>query len=229
MGEAPFRGAAEGGRGRLHRHRGLSGVGGCAAEIGAARALGSELLPLRFCRRGVHPLLKPIHGVDAIRDPEGTRERLALKLGIIDGTGGLGWPDDKSPYPGLRPFELGEHRVFFGRNIDIQKIAEELRLPANRSRSILAVVGPSGCGKSSLVRAGVLPRIAGQRDWLPLAPMVPGIDPLPRLARELAAAARRLDVDVTPLRGTSAATPSPRLPTICCWRRIWTANASCWS
>ena len=174
----------------------------CAAEIGAARALGSELLPLRFCSGEVfHPLLKPIHGVDAILDPEGTRERLALKLGIIDGTGGLGWPDDKSPYPGLRPFDLGEHRVFFGRNLDIQKIAEELRSPANRSRSILAVVGPSGCGKSSLVRAGVLPRIAGQRDWLPLAPMVPGIDPLPRLARELAAAARRLDVDVTPLRG----------------------------
>ena len=174
----------------------------CAAEIGAARALGSELLPLRFCSGEVfHPLLNPIHGVDAILDPEGTRERLALKLGVIDGTGGLGWPDDKSPYPGLRPFDLGEHRVFFGRNLDIQKIAEELRSPANRSRSILAVVGPSGCGKSSLVRAGVLPRIAGQRDWLPLAPMVPGIDPLPRLARELAAAARRLDVDVTPLRG----------------------------
>jgi hypothetical protein len=25
------------------------------------------------------------------------------------------WPDDRSPFPGLRPFEVDQHRVFFGR------------------------------------------------------------------------------------------------------------------
>jgi ABC-type nitrate/sulfonate/bicarbonate transport system ATPase subunit len=31
--------------------------------------------------------------------------------------------------------------------------------------AILLVVGPSGCGKSSLVRAGLLPRMADEPDW----------------------------------------------------------------
>jgi hypothetical protein len=148
----------------------------CADEIGAARGLGSVLLPLQFSGEDVrHSLLSPIHDVDAVRDPEGARERLRAKLASIDGTGGRGWPDDRSPYPGLRSFELSDHRVFLGRRMEIDRIAEELRSPASRSAAeILAVVGPSGCGKSSLVGAGVLPRIASESAFVPLAPIVPG-------------------------------------------------------
>jgi len=76
-------------------------------------------------------------------------------LSTIDGSGGGGWPDDDSPYPGLRSFQLGQHRVFFGRGREIKEITERLRSPAERGeRAVLTVVGPSGCGKSSLVRAG---------------------------------------------------------------------------
>ena len=175
----------------------------CAAEIGAARALGTELLPVRFSSAGErHTLLKPIHGVDAARDPSDARERLRSRLSVIDGGGGWGWPDGKSPYPGLRPFDLGEHRVFFGRSREITQIAERLRSPERAAPAILTVVGPSGCGKSSLIRAGLLPRIAGENYWLPVPPILPGTDPLGSLVRALAATTqeRHISFDATTLR-----------------------------
>ncbi len=175
----------------------------CAAEIGAARALGAELLPVRFSAGGeLHTLLKTLQGLDADADPGGARERLRDRLAVIDGGGGRGWSDGRSPYPGLRPFDLGEHRVFFGRSREITQIAERLRSPERSTAAILTVVGASGCGKSSLVRAGVLPRIAGEDFWLPLPPIVPGRDPVGNLARAIAAVStdRHIPFDVTALR-----------------------------
>ena len=175
----------------------------CAAEIGAARALGAELLPVQFSSTDeLHTLLKPLQGLNAARDPVEARERLRLRLSVIDGGGGWGWPDERSPYPGLRPFDLDEHRVFFGRAREITQIAERLRSPERAVPAILTVVGPSGCGKSSLIRAGVLPRIAGEHYWLPLAPVVPGTDPLGSLVRAMASVirARNIPFDATSLR-----------------------------
>ncbi len=173
----------------------------CAAEIGAAHALGSELLPVRASSEQLDDrLLNLKQYVDVVRDASDARERLRSRLDVIDGGGGRGWPDDTSPYPGLRPFELGEHRVFFGRGREIKEITERLRSPAQRAaRSVLTVVGPSGCGKSSLIRAGVLPRLAGAEDWLPIPPILPGTDPLGSLARAMAALTRdrRINFDAT--------------------------------
>jgi WD40 repeat protein len=178
----------------------------CAAEIGAARALGTELLPVRASYGQLDDqLLTLLQFVDVAGDPTDARERLRSRLSVIDGTGGRGWADDQSPYPGLRAFELGEHRVFFGRAREITQIAERLRSPAERTApEVLAIVGPSGCGKSSLVRAGVLPRIASDALFLPLAPIVPGSDPMVGLERELAALVknRHFDVEVRSLRGS---------------------------
>ena len=175
----------------------------CAAEIGAAHALGTELLPVRVSSEPIDDrLLRLQQYVDAAADPTEARKRLQLRLAAIDGAGGWGWPDGKSPYPGLRPFDLGEHRVFFGRSREITQIAERLRSPDRAAAAILAVAGASGCGKSSLVRAGVLPRIAGEIYWLTLPPMLPGTDPLGNLARAMAAAIREhhIEFDVTSLR-----------------------------
>lgn len=147
----------------------------CAAEIGAARTQGSELIPVRATTDPVeHPLLTLKQYIDVMRDQAEARERLRSRLSVIDGGGGRGWPDGTSPYPGLRPFELGQRRVFFGRGREITQIAERLRSRAERAApAILTVVGPSGCGKSSLIRAGVLPvlpaKIVGWRchRWCP--------------------------------------------------------------
>jgi WD40 repeat protein len=176
----------------------------CAAEIGAARALGSELLPVRVTSEPLDDQLLALKQyVDATRDASDARDRLRSSLTHIDGTGGRGWPENKSPYPGLRAFELGEHRVYFGRSAEIKRITERLRSPAERGvAEILTIVGPSGCGKSSLLRAGVLPRVAAEDYWLPLAPILPGTDPVGSLARALAALIRDrgIGVDVTGLR-----------------------------
>ncbi len=88
------------------------------------------------------------------------------------------------PYPGLRPFEANEHRIFFGREEMIDTVIDSL------ARNNLVVVhGASGTGKSSLVRAGVLPLLDIQtgrrRRWLK-AVLRPAGGPLRNLASALA-------------------------------------------
>jgi formylglycine-generating enzyme required for sulfatase activity len=63
----------------------------------------------------------------------------------------------KYPYPGLRPFEADEWSIFFGRERMIDQVID--RLVAHR---LVMIHGSSGSGKSSLVRAGVLPKLARQ-------------------------------------------------------------------
>src|SRR5215212_10270446 len=92
----------------------------------------------------------------------------------------------KNPFPGLRPFETDEYRLFFGR----EGQADELLTRLQRSR-FLAVVGTSGSGKSSLIRAGLMPGLRGGMmkgagsGWR-IAVMRPGGDPIGNLAAELA-------------------------------------------
>lgn len=92
----------------------------------------------------------------------------------------------KNPFPGLRPFETDEYRLFFGR----EGQSDELLRRLQRSR-FLAVVGTSGSGKSSLIRAGLLPALrggmmAGAGSGWRVAVMRPGGDPIGNLAQALA-------------------------------------------
>jgi len=108
------------------------------------------------------------------------------------------WPADRSPFPGLRPFDVDQCQVFFGRADDVGRLAELLRSPAEHAKgAALLVVGTSGCGKSSLVRAGLLPMLSGEPGWWALPPILPGAHPVAALARELATAARRAGMDLT--------------------------------
>ena len=91
-----------------------------------------------------------------------------------------------NPFPGLRPFESDEYRLFFGREGQADALISRLQ----RSR-FLAVVGTSGSGKSSLVRAGLLPALrggmmAGAGSGWRIAIMRPGSDPIGNLALALA-------------------------------------------
>jgi energy-coupling factor transporter ATP-binding protein EcfA2 len=88
--------------------------------------------------------------------------------------------------------------VFFGRRTEVAALASLLRSAAEvAGGEVLLVVGPSGCGKSSLVRAGLLPVMAAERDWWTVRPLVPGTDPVAALAHELAVAGRLLGLDWT--------------------------------
>ncbi len=167
----------------------------CTAEVAVAQSRGSRLLPLRGEPDVTHPLLTEVQDTGGVRDPVGARAAVAEALRRIDAAGGAGWPDDRCPFPGLRPLDIDWHRVFFGRAKETKQLEEFLRSAAEGTA--LLVVGPSGCGKSSLVRAGLLPVMAGEPGWRTLAPMLPGADPLGALARVLAGSARRIGLDWT--------------------------------
>jgi WD40 repeat protein len=170
----------------------------CAAEVGIARSRGSRLLPLLAEPGVTHPLLPSTQYADLVRDRAAARVVLTAALRRVDAAGGLGWPDDLSPFPGLRPFDVNLHRVFFGRAAEIRALAGWLRSPAARAGgAVLLVVGPSGCGKSSLVRAGLIPVAAEEPGWWTLAPLVPGADPVAALGRELAASAHQVGLNWT--------------------------------
>jgi tetratricopeptide (TPR) repeat protein len=120
------------------------------------------------------------------------------------------WTAGKSvgpnPYKGLLYFEEADGNRFFGR----EKLTDELYarlaalLEAEEGRPrILPVLGPSGSGKSSLVRAGLVPRLASDRTARLSEPRVlvltPGPHPLEALARPLA---RLATGDVAPVAET---------------------------
>src|ERR1700691_6095659 len=97
----------------------------------------------------------------------------------------LGAARPEQPYPGLRPFEASEWSIFFGRERMVDDVIE--RLAHNR---LVLIHGASGSGKSSLVRAGVMPKLARQHQrhgapWLTCA-MRPSGGPLWNLASEFA-------------------------------------------
>ncbi len=170
----------------------------CTAEVSIALSRGSRLLPVRAEPGVDHPLLRSVQYADLTVDPTGARAALVEVLRRVDAGGGWGWPDDRSPFPGLRSFDVQDHRVFFGRSDEVGRLAGLLRSPAERAEgTVLVVVGPSGCGKSSLVRAGLLHVMAGEPGWWTLAPMLPGADPVAALVRELVAGARQVGLDWT--------------------------------
>jgi hypothetical protein len=90
--------------------------------------------------------------------------------------------DTTNPYVGLRPFEMDESILFFGRNEQTLELLQRLH-----RHHFVAVVGSSGCGKSSLLRAGLIPALkAGylveDSDYWVIAIMKPGQSPLYNLA-----------------------------------------------
>jgi energy-coupling factor transporter ATP-binding protein EcfA2/phage anti-repressor protein len=93
--------------------------------------------------------------------------------------------DATNPYVGLRPFEIDESILFFGRNDQTLELLQRLH-----QHHFVAVVGSSGCGKSSLLRAGLIPALkAGylvedSNHWI-IAIMKPGQSPLYNLAEAI--------------------------------------------
>ena len=95
------------------------------------------------------------------------------------------------PYRGLLPFEETDAEVFYGRERLTAELAVKLAAQMT-SRGLVVVTGASGAGKSSLLRAGLLPKlaqgqqVAGSEHW-PRIAITPTKDPLNELAVHLAA------------------------------------------
>ena len=97
------------------------------------------------------------------------------------------WDAARPPYPGLEEFTEEDAGVFFGREAEIMELYSRLHpaVPAQAQR-LITMVGPSGVGKSSLVRGGLLPRLARRRNpWTIIPPVVPEDRPIANLARAL--------------------------------------------
>jgi WD40 repeat protein/transcriptional regulator with XRE-family HTH domain len=101
---------------------------------------------------------------------------------------GPAWPG--GPYLGLVPFEERDARLFYGRDELADRLVRRLAERLDGA-GILLVAGESGSGKSSLLRAGLLPRLAagalgpGSGIW-PRRVIRPTASPLRELAMHLA-------------------------------------------
>ena len=163
----------------------------CAYEIGIAHEVGGLLLPLHAEPGVTSPLLDDRQHVP-VQDNQRWAEELDVSLRRVDAARGLGWADDRSPFPGLRPFTRDMAKVFYGRGDELRRLTHRLRsLGEGR---LLLVVGASGCGKSSLVTAGLPARLSDEPDWEVADAFLPGRDPVRKLARTLTKAANRADL-----------------------------------
>src|SRR6185312_4736798 len=99
------------------------------------------------------------------------------------------WERDRAPYPGLATMDVVDAGVFFGREDEVRSLVARVDGPLGQpGGNLVVVMGPSGAGKSSLVRAGLVARLALPRSgWVVAGPFEPGTRPLGRLASRLAA------------------------------------------
>jgi tetratricopeptide (TPR) repeat protein len=87
------------------------------------------------------------------------------------------WPPEndpnRAPYRGLKPLDIVDAGVFFGRDAAIVEATDRLRgLKSGAAPRLLAILGASGAGKSSFLRAGLWPRLhRDDAQFLPL-PMI---------------------------------------------------------
>jgi WD40 repeat protein/DNA-binding SARP family transcriptional activator len=91
----------------------------------------------------------------------------------------------RCPFKGLASFDIADTEYFFGRERLVAELVARLV-----GASLLGVVGPSGSGKSSVVRAGLLPALAGgvlpgSAEWAQVV-MRPGEHPSRELAHVMA-------------------------------------------
>jgi WD40 repeat protein/energy-coupling factor transporter ATP-binding protein EcfA2 len=106
---------------------------------------------------------------------------------------GMPAADAINPFPGLRPFELEEDYLFFGRERQVDELMRKLR-----TTRFLSILGRSGSGKSSLVRSGLIPTLWGggmtyAGSYWRVVIVRPGEDPIGNLAAALAARGALMD------------------------------------
>jgi hypothetical protein len=165
----------------------------CFAELSLARSLGRPVFPLRLDTTARLDLLQDVQWVD-LSAGETSLGQLwdGLNQAGLRSADSFAWDPGRSPFPGLEPFDWQDAAVFFGREQEIRRLIQLLTSTLLRGPGrFVAIAGPSGSGKSSLLRAGLLPRLARLADhWVIVPPMQPGRQPVQSLARSLQAAFR---------------------------------------
>jgi formylglycine-generating enzyme required for sulfatase activity len=177
----------------------------CLAELGVAMASGKLVLPVRIDKSPPPRLLSETQNIklgptglegwqqlELLSETQHTKlgptelegwQRLERSLEALSWQERLDWPPKNephaSPFPGLACFERKHAPVFFGQDQTLRQAQAKVEtLTASASRFLL-ILGASGCGKSSLLRAGLVPWLAGAVPgrWIVLDPFRPGRKP----------------------------------------------------
>ena len=64
-----------------------------------------------------------------------------------------------SPFKSLKPFDLEDSKVFFGRSLAVSDAIDALEEQRQRGKGFLLISGASGAGKSSFAMAGLIPEL----------------------------------------------------------------------
>lgn len=86
---------------------------------------------------------------------------------------------ENNPWRGLASYDAADAALFFGRDTEIAALRTRVQ-----SLPLTVVLGASGTGKSSLVKAGLVPRLAAD-GWTILPIVRPGTAPLVALAQSM--------------------------------------------
>jgi WD40 repeat protein/serine/threonine protein kinase len=95
----------------------------------------------------------------------------------VTGEASDGGDDVRTPYPGLTSFTARDADVFFGRESEVERVLNRVRV-----EPLVAIVGASGVGKSSFVAAGLVP--AFPASWRTIS-FRPGASPLAAMSAAL--------------------------------------------
>ncbi|MFN7677995.1 MAG: toll/interleukin-1 receptor domain-containing protein, partial [Cyanobacteriota bacterium] len=169
----------------------------CFAEFTQARALGKPIFQLvgvpgvgdNDGTSALAPITADLQQLDLRHDQAASLNALAHELTALalGDRGGFAWDASRPPYPGLLSFDQADAAIFFGRDAEIRELIEVLRaLRIHGTGQLVTLLGASGSGKSSLLRAGVLPRLARSGGhWIILPPFRTQNDPIEALARAI--------------------------------------------
>jgi hypothetical protein len=207
----------------------------CFAELSLARSLGRPVFPLRLDGDAWLELLADVQWADLTDEEAGyTKLWAGLRRERLNPVDSFSWDPNRTPYPGLEPFDARDAAVFFGRDQEIARLVDllqpTLRYGAGR---FVAIIGPSGSGKSSLLRAGLLPRLERFPErWVVLPPLLPGREPVKNLARAFVQAFAAIGREISLEKATSRLADGPDAvvsSATSCGRRAGAATCSWWS
>jgi hypothetical protein len=136
----------------------------CYSGFLLAKQLGKRLFPLLIDKVTLSALPAEIaadhQAVDLMLDPLAwERLKQGLKRAGLDAES-FSFPAGRRPYPGFEPLTEEDAAIFFGRDAQILRGLDRLRLMRDAAvERMLVVLGASRAGKSSFLRAGLWPRL----------------------------------------------------------------------